>query len=50
MKLDFDSIPEDKRNQVVALAFLLELELTRGSKTEDENLQLFLDYAKEVRE
>ena len=38
-------VPGDKRNEAISLAFLLELELSRGKNTESENIKLFLDYA-----
>lgn len=38
-------VPKDKRNEATALAFLLELELSKGKNTESENAKLFLDYA-----
>lgn len=50
MKDMFLKAPKDKRNETIALAFLLELELTRGSKTEEDNVKTFIDYANFVNE
>ena len=45
LKQSFFGIPKENRNKAIAMAFLLELELSRGSKNEKENMGLFLDYA-----
>ena len=45
----FSGIPKENRNKAIAFTFLLELELSRGSKNEEENVKLFLDYANEVK-